>query len=96
MIFAALFGFLYLVFGIAMIASAAFPALAELTGLYHIPTDPAGGFVLCVIGAVFAFAYPERARPSAEGRHSLSSGLFCSWFLAWLPSSHWEHRASKL
>lgn len=77
-IFAALFGILYLVFGITMIASAAIPALAELTELYRIPADPAGGFVLCVIGAVFVFAYRELARTSADGPAFLIIGMILS------------------
>lgn len=77
-IFAASFGILYLVFGIAMIASAAIPTLAELTGLYRIPTDPAGGFVLCVIGAVYVFACRELARTSADGPAFLIIGMILS------------------
>jgi len=78
MIFAALFGTLYLVFGIAMIASAAIPALVELTMAYRIPADPAGGFVLCVIGAVFVFACRELAHNSADGPAFLIIGMVLS------------------
>lgn len=78
MIFAALFGILYLVFGIAMIASAAIPAIAELTGAHRIPAEPAGGFVLCVIGAVFVFACRELARSSADGPAFLIIGIVLS------------------
>ena len=78
MIFAALFGILYMVLGIAMIASAAIPAIAELTGAYRIPAEPAGGFVLCVIGAVFVFACHELARNSADGPAFLIIGMVLS------------------
>jgi drug/metabolite transporter (DMT)-like permease len=55
-LFAAVFGILYLLFGITMIVSALVPALAELAVPYLIPVDPAAGFVLCVVGAVFISA----------------------------------------
>jgi len=77
-IFAALFGILYPVFGLTMIASAVIPVLADLTGPYSIPADPAGGFVLCVIGAVFLFAVRELARASADGPAFLCIGMFLS------------------
>jgi hypothetical protein len=77
-IFAGLFAVLYLVFGIAMILSAAIPALAGFTGPYHVPADPAGGFVLCVIGALFAFAYRELSRESADGPAFLYIGMILS------------------
>ncbi|MDP3564481.1 MAG: hypothetical protein Q8R70_08325 [Methanoregula sp.] len=76
--FAALYGNLYQDFVIAMIASAAIPTLAELIGAYRIPSDPAGGFVLCVIGAVFVFACRELARSSADGPAFLIIGMVLS------------------
>ncbi|ACL17609.1 hypothetical protein [Methanosphaerula palustris] len=77
-IFAALFGVLYLIFGIAMITSAAIPSLAELTGVYLIPADPAGGFVLCVIGTVFLFACHKLVRGSVDGPAFLYTGMIMS------------------
>jgi predicted small integral membrane protein len=77
-IFAALFGILYLIAGITMIVSAVIPALGELTGSYYIPSDPAGGFVLCVIGAVFVFAYRELSRASGDGPAFLYIGMALS------------------
>lgn len=77
-IFAALFGILYLVSGITMIVSAVVPAPGEMTGTYFIPADPAGGFVLCVIGAVFVFSCRELVRSSADGPAFLYIGMLLS------------------
>jgi len=75
---AALFGVLYLLSGCLMIASAGVPALAGMTAPYLIPADPAGGFVLCVVGAVFLFAWRELARGVAEGPAFLYTGMALS------------------
>jgi len=75
---AALSRILYLIFGITMITSAAIPALAELTGPYLVPADPAGGFVLCVIGTVFLFACRELVAGSADGTAFLYTGMALS------------------
>jgi len=80
-IFAAVFGILYLAFGIAMIGSV-IPALAGLTGQAGIPSDPAAGFVLSVIGAVFLFAYRELSRASADGPAFLYIGMVLSLVFA--------------
>ncbi|MFA4861447.1 hypothetical protein [Methanoregula sp.] len=76
-IFAAVFGILYLAFGSVMIGSV-IPALDGLTGQAGIPSDPAAGFVLCVIGAVFLFAYRELSRTSADGPAFLIIGMVLS------------------
>lgn len=47
--FAVVFGILYWIFGISMIVPALIPGLGDLIGQYMIPTDPAAGFVLCVV-----------------------------------------------
>jgi hypothetical protein len=74
-LFAAVFGTLYLLFGIVMILSAAIPYLAELAGSYLIPSDPAAGFVLCVVGMVFLFACQRLATGSANGHAFLYVGM---------------------
>jgi hypothetical protein len=74
-LFAAVFGILYLLFGIGMILSAAVPYLAGFTGPYHLPADPAAGFVLCVVGMVFLFACRRLATDSANGYAFLYVGM---------------------
>ncbi len=74
-LFAAVFGILYLLSGIVMILSAAIPYLAELTGPYLIPADPAAGFVLCVVGLVFLFACRRLAQGTANGHAFLYVGM---------------------
>ncbi len=59
--FAAVFGVLYWFFGLAMIVSVLLPTLADLKGPFLVPADPLAGFVLCVVGTVFLFAYREQA-----------------------------------
>lgn len=74
-LFAAIFSGLYLLFGITVIASALIFPVAEMTGPYRIPADPAAGFVLCVIGAVFASACRELFRDSPDGPAFLYIGM---------------------
>lgn len=66
--FAAVFGILYWLFGLTMILSALVPVLAEPAGQVMIPTDPAAGFVLCVVGTVFLFACRRLAAGTAGGQ----------------------------
>lgn len=73
--FAVVFGILYWIFGISMIVSALIPGLGDLTGQYMIPTDPAAGFVLCVVGTVFLFAYKKLAGGRANGQAFLCVGM---------------------
>ena len=82
MAFTALFGILYLVFGIAMIVSVVIPAFGGLTGPAGIPSDPAGGFVLCVIGSIFLLAGRGISRTSAEGQAFLCVGMVLSTVFA--------------
>jgi len=73
--FAVIFGILYWIFGISMIVSALIPGLGDLTGQYMIPTDPAAGFVLCVVGTVFLFAYRKLAGGMANGQAFFCVGM---------------------
>lgn len=74
-LFAAVFGVLYLLFGIIMIVSALVLPLAELAGTYLIPADPAAGFVLCVVGLVFLFAYRSLSAGTGTGPAFLYVGM---------------------
>lgn len=65
--FSALFGVLYVFFGLMMIMAAIVPDLTEPAGRVVVPADPAGGFVLCVVGAVFLFSYRHLKAGSADG-----------------------------
>lgn len=67
-VFSAIFGTLYWLFGLTMILSALVPALAEPAGQLMIPADPAAGFVLCVVGTVFLFAYRRLAAGTGNGQ----------------------------
>jgi hypothetical protein len=75
LLFAALSGILYIAAGLAMIASALVPAVAELTAPIIIPPDPVGGFVLCVIGTVFIFAFRSLSAASSDGHAFLYVGM---------------------
>jgi hypothetical protein len=46
LLFAAVFGILYIAAGVTMIATALLPSVAEITSGIIIPPDPVGGFVL--------------------------------------------------
>lgn len=74
LLFAALLGILYIAAGLAMIASV-LPPVAELTSPFIIPSDPVGGFVLCVIGTVFIFAYRSLAAAASDGHAFLNVGM---------------------
>ncbi len=73
--FAVVFGILYWIFGISMIVSALIPGLGDLIGQYMIPTDPAAGFVLCVVGTVFLFAYRKLAGGTTNSQAFLFVGM---------------------
>jgi len=75
LLFAGLFGILYTAFGLTMILSALLPGAAEITLPWMIPTDPAGGFVLCVVGTVFLFAWQKLAAASGDGYAFLCMGM---------------------
>jgi len=66
--FSAVFGILYWLSGLTMIISALVPALAESAGQFMIPADPAAGFVLCVVGTVFLFAYRRLTAGTGNGQ----------------------------
>jgi len=66
--FSAIFGTLYWLSGLTMIISALVPALAESAGQFMIPADPAAGFVLCVVGTVFLFAYQRLTAGTGNGQ----------------------------
>jgi len=74
-LFAAVFGILYLVAGIVMILATVIPYLAELTGPYLIPSDPAAGFVHCVVGLVFLSACQRLGEGTANGHAFLYVGM---------------------
>lgn len=73
--FAAVFGILYLLFGILMILATVIPQFGELAGSYLIPSDPAAGFVLCVVGLVFLFACQRLGEGTAHGQAFLYVGM---------------------
>jgi hypothetical protein len=75
LLFAAVFGLLYIAAGLTMIASALLPTVAKITSGIIIPPDPVGGFVLCVIGMVFIFAFCSLAAASADGHAFLYVGM---------------------
>lgn len=64
---AALFGILYLVFGVTELISALVPAIANLTAAVMIPADIIGGLVLCVVGAVYLAALQRFTTGSGTG-----------------------------
>ena len=64
---AALFGILYLVFGITETLSGLVPGIADLTAPFMIPADIIGGLVLCVVGAVYLAALQRFTAGSGNG-----------------------------
>jgi hypothetical protein len=74
-LFAAVFGVVYLLTGIVMIVSALVLPLADLAGTYLIPADPAAGFVLCVVGLVFLFACRSLSAGTGTGTAFLYVGM---------------------
>lgn len=76
--FCRIFGILYLAFGLIQIVSSVLPVAAELTGQLLIPADPAGGFALCVTGAVFLSGARKMLQGATEGPAFLYVGILLS------------------
>lgn len=64
---AALFGILYLIFGVTELISGLVPGIADLTAPFMIPADIIGGLVLCVVGAVYLSALQRFSTGSGNG-----------------------------
>jgi len=78
MIFAALVGAIYAVFGIVQILAGILPDLAAALEPYLIPGDIVQGFVLCVIGSVFLYGTAEMHTCRAGAEAFLYVGLLLS------------------
>lgn len=66
-LFAALFGILYLVFGVTELISALVPGIADLTTPFQVPADIIGGLALCVVAAVYLSALQRFTTGSGNG-----------------------------
>ncbi|NLD57949.1 MAG: hypothetical protein GX651_07440 [Methanomicrobiales archaeon] len=64
---AALFGILYLVFGVTELISALISDIADLTSPFMIPADLIGGLVLCIVGAIYLSALHRFTTGSGNG-----------------------------
>jgi hypothetical protein len=78
MIFTALAGAIYAVFGIVQILAGILPDLAAALEPYFIPGDIVQGFVLCVIGSVFLYGTAEKHARRAGSEAFLYVGLLLS------------------
>lgn len=78
MIFAALVGAIYAVFGIVQILAGILPDFAAILEPYLIPGDIVQGFVLCVIGSVFLYGTAEMHAHRAGSEAFLYVGLLLS------------------
>jgi len=77
-LFTALVGAIYAVFGIVQILAGILPDLAAALEPYFIPGDIVQGFVLCVIGSVFLYGTAEMHARRAGAEAFLYVGILLS------------------